>query len=219
MFYHWGLRRSTLVVSLLASFALAQPPWRDPVPVGGGWASPEYKWLFEFPLPLPPVKQEKWPDKPIYSPATGERIRYYEMEVSQFQKQIYPNLPPTTFVGYDGVLPAPAFIAERGSQSVVRLTNRGPKTSSIHLHGAFSRAPFDGWADDIVQPGQFKDYFWPNLQNGRTIWYHDHVLRHTAENAYFGQVGAYIIHDPAEDALGLPSGKYDIILAISSKVS
>jgi bilirubin oxidase len=41
----------------------------------------------------------------------------------------------------------------------------------------------------------------------------------TAENAYFGQAGAYLITDPAEDALGLPSGygTYDIPLVLSSK--
>lgn len=41
----------------------------------------------------------------------------------------------------------------------------------------------------------------------------------TAENAYAGQAGAYLITDPEEDALNLPSGygKYDIPLVISSK--
>lgn len=39
----------------------------------------------------------------------------------------------------------------------------------------------------------------------------------TAENAYFGQAGVYIISDPAEDSLGLPSGKQDVPLVLSSK--
>ena len=49
------------------------------------------------------------------------------------------------------------------------------------------------------------------------MWYHDHAIHHTAENAYFGQAGFYILHDPAEDALGLPSGAYDVPLALASK--
>lgn len=51
------------------------------------------------------------------------------------------------------------------------------------------------------------------------LWYHDHAVDITAVNAYFGQAGAYIIHDPAEDALGLPSGYgvYDIPLILSAK--
>lgn len=41
----------------------------------------------------------------------------------------------------------------------------------------------------------------------------------TAENAYFGQAGAYLITDSAEDALGLPSGygQFDIPLVLTSK--
>jgi bilirubin oxidase len=25
----------------------------------GGWLSPEYKWFFDYPLPVPPIKQPK----------------------------------------------------------------------------------------------------------------------------------------------------------------
>ena len=49
------------------------------------------------------------------------------------------------------------------------------------------------------------------------LWYHDHAVDHTAENAYYGQAGAYILHDSAEDSLGLPSGEYDVPLILSSK--
>lgn len=58
---------------------------------------------------------------------------------------------------------------------------------------------------------------YPNSQSARTLWYHDHAIHHTAENAYFGQAGFYILHDPAEDKLGLPKGKYDLPLALSAK--
>jgi bilirubin oxidase len=72
-------------------------------------------------------------------------------------------------------------------------------------------------ADDITKPGQYKDYYYPNAQNARTLWYHDHAVDHTAENAYFGQAGFYILHDDAEAALDLPSGKYDIPLGLAAK--
>lgn len=42
-------------------------------------------------------------------------------------------------------------------------------------------------------------------------------MDHTAENAYFGQAGFWILHDPAELSLKLPSGQYDIPLALSAK--
>lgn len=51
------------------------------------------------------------------------------------------------------------------------------------------------------------------------LWYHDHAVDHTAENAYLGQAGAYIITDSAEDALNLPKGygEFDIPLILTSK--
>lgn len=50
-----------------------------------------------------------------------------------------------------------------------------------------------------------QDY--PNSQNGRTLWYHDHALMYTAENSYSGQAGFYLIRDPEEQNMpGLPQG-------------
>lgn len=115
------------------------------------------------------------------------------------------------------MVPGPTFIMERGVQSLVRFVNNVQLPNSVHLHGSYSKSAWDGWADDITQPGQFKDYFYPNNQSARTLWYHDHAVDITAVNAYFGQYGTYILHDPAEDALNLPSGAYDIPIMIGTK--
>ncbi|PSN63260.1 Cupredoxin [Corynespora cassiicola Philippines] len=132
---------------------------------------------------------------------------------------IYPSLRPARLVGYDGISPGPTIIVPRGTETVVRFMNNGDRENSVHLHGSPSRAPFDGWAEDLTFPGQMKDYYYPNNQAARFLWYHDHAMHFTAENAYFGQAGAYLITDPAEDSLGLPSGygEYDIPLVLASK--
>ncbi|OZJ01357.1 hypothetical protein BZG36_05689, partial [Bifiguratus adelaidae] len=79
--------------------------------------------------------------------------------------------------------------------------------------------PWDGWAEDTIPVGFFKDYYYPNGQDATTLWYHykDHAVDHTAENAYFGQAGFYILTDDIEPTQGLPSGKFDVPLALSSK--
>lgn len=77
--------------------------------------------------------------------------------------------------------------------------------------------PWDGWAEDQIPVGYYKDYYYPNAQRARTLWYHDHAIDHTAENAYFGQAGFYILTDDDEKASGLPQGKYDIPLSLSAK--
>ncbi|RYP72786.1 hypothetical protein DL771_003970 [Monosporascus sp. 5C6A] len=180
------------------------------------WESPEYRSLFRQPLPIPPVKQ---PKQVITNPVTGSDIWYYEIELKGFQQQVYPQLQPARLVGYDGISPGPTFIIPKGTESVVRFINNAERENSVHLHGSASRAPFDGWAEDVTKPGQFKDYYYPNTQSARTLWYHDHAMAITAENANFGQAGAYILTDPAEDSLGLPSGygQFDIPLILASK--
>jgi bilirubin oxidase len=119
---------------------------------------------------------------------------------------------------------------------VVRFTNNSPTNSSVHVHGQYNRAPFDGWAADYAIPGQYKDYYYPNAQNARTIWYHvspplvamspsgpranflqDHTERETGENVYMGLSGFYILTDDEEQALGLPAGDYDIPLTLGAK--
>ncbi|KAF2006623.1 Cupredoxin [Amniculicola lignicola CBS 123094] len=141
------------------------------------------------------------------------------IEEDPFTQQVYPNKQPARLVGYDGISPGPTIVVPKGTETVVRFLNQGDRESSIHLHGSPSRAPFDGWAEDITNPDEYKDYYYPNYQSARFLWYHDHAMHFTAENAYFGQAGAYIIQDPAEDALGLPSGygEFDIPLVLSSK--
>ncbi|KAF6808186.1 Bilirubin oxidase 2 [Colletotrichum sojae] len=180
------------------------------------WLSPEYRFFYQFPLPIPPVKQPKFQ---VTNPVTNKPIDYYEVDVVPFQQRIYPNLGPANLVGYDGISPGPTFLVPRGRETVVRFTNKAVNPSAVHLHGSYSRAPWDGWAEDLIAPGQYKDYYYPNSQSGRFLWYHDHAVDITAVNAYFGQAGAYIIQDPAENALNLPRtyGVDDIPLVLSSK--
>lgn len=121
---------------------------------------------------------------------SGAVIDYYEVEIRSLEKQIYPNLGKATLTGYDGLEPGPTFMMRKGRgslesslahyqdpltrliEAVVRFTNNSPTNSSVHVHGQYNRAPFDGWAADYAYPGQYKDYYYPNAQNARTIWYH-----------------------------------------------
>lgn len=147
----------------------------------------------------------------------GRTVQSYSLTIQSFTKQVYPNLGVANMVGYNGQAPGPLFRIDRGVETIVRVLNKGTTNSAMHLHGSFNHAPWDGWASDEMEPNQWKDYYYPNLESGRAIWYHDHADTITATNAYFGQAGTYIIHDPAEDALGLPSGDYDVPLALTDK--
>ncbi|KAL1604037.1 hypothetical protein SLS60_005629 [Paraconiothyrium brasiliense] len=178
------------------------------------WLSPVYKEIFQNELPTPPTKDKKYS---YYNSTTNRYIDYYEVEIKPFEQQVYKGLKPAQLVGYDGISPGPTFRMEKGREAIVRFVNHGEKDISVHLHGSYSRAPFDGWAEDVTKKNQYKDYYYPNRQAARTLWYHDHAIHHTAENAYFGMAGFYILHDPEEDKLNLPAGDYDLPLALAAK--
>ena len=91
-------------------------------------------------------------------------------------------------------------------------TRRGRRSIST---GSASRPQFDGYASDVIQPGWSKKYEYPNYQPARSLWYHDHAIGHTAENAYYGLIGQYELHDEWERSLPIPIGRYDIPLALT----
>lgn len=148
----------------------------------------------------------------------GRTVDYYSVVIEPFQQQVYPNLGPADLIGYNGMAPGPTYMVERYHETVIRYLNHGDSPSAVHLHGSYTHSPWDGWAQDDIQVNEWKDYYYPNSENARPIWYHDHVDGNTSTHAYFGQAGVYIIYDPAEDALGLPSGDYDVPLALQDKI-
>jgi FtsP/CotA-like multicopper oxidase with cupredoxin domain len=87
--------------------------------------------------------------------------------------------------------------------------------TSTHLHGAHQQAAGDGGPDLAVTPGSAQLVEYPNDVDATHLWYHDHAMPVTALNVLAGLMGHYIVRDKDENRLGLPSGKYEIPLAIS----
>ncbi|MFD2367853.1 multicopper oxidase family protein [Pseudoduganella sp. GCM10020061] len=98
---------------------------------------------------------------------------------------------------------------------------RGPNRTAVHLHGGKVPWTSDGgphaWfspdarGESFVdlgstlngaasRPGQ-AEYFYPNDQGARMMWFHDHALGITRLNAYAGLAAPYIITDSYEAAL------------------
>jgi spore coat protein A, manganese oxidase len=168
---------------------------------------------FTTPFAPPPVAV------PFRSDATTD---FYDMTMRTTPIEVIPGFQ-TPFFAYNGSVPGPTIKVERGRQVVVRHRNQLPAVhptlgyepwTSVHLHGSASLPQFDGYASDITRPGQYKNYQYPNVQPARTLWYHDHGIFHTAENAYHGLVAQYHILDPEEVALEIPHGVYDVPLLI-----
>jgi FtsP/CotA-like multicopper oxidase with cupredoxin domain len=204
-------------MAALGSAALLLPLERRALTKGGTIANrmptsslpAPYTIGFARPPVLAPVRQDETTD-------------YYRIWQLMQGVEILPGRMTPIF-GYNGIAPGPTIVAQRGRPVVVDQINQLPPAhptlgytpwTSTHLHGSASRPEYDGYASDVTQPGQWKRYVYPNIQDARTLWYHDHGAHHTAENAYMGLAAQYHLHDANEVALGLPAGDYDVPLIL-----
>ncbi len=134
---------------------------------------------------------------------------------------IVPGLK-TTVAGYNGIFPAPTISVPVGTRTELRIRNAmggpvlhgGDFTTVTHLHGSASLPQYDGYANDRTKPGYVKTYRYPNWQNARSLWYHDHDHLNTATNVYSGLAGFYALHDSYEQSQ-LPQGEFDVPLMVS----
>jgi spore coat protein A len=211
-------RREALKLGALGSAGLILPVERLAGASGGSRAnrirSSGLPTLFTVPFVRPPVLA------PVRTDTTTD---YYRLTQQQALVEILPGKQTAVF-GYNGITPGPTIMAQRGRPVVVQQINALPQVhpalgytpyTSTHLHGSASLPEYDGYTSDVTQPGQWKNYRYPNIQDARTLWYHDHGVGITAENVYFGLVAHYHLHDDVERGLGLPSGVYDVPLIIS----
>jgi FtsP/CotA-like multicopper oxidase with cupredoxin domain len=72
----------------------------------------------------------------------------------------------------------------------------------------------DGHPMSAIGPGGTYAYDFPILNRAALNWYHPHPHMLTGEQVAMGLAGAFIIRDPEEAALGLPSGAYEVPLVI-----
>jgi spore coat protein A, manganese oxidase len=207
-------RRDALKLGALGSAALLLPFERrartgDNDRLAASRLPKPFTRTFVVPPVLQPIKRDETTD-------------YYQVFQREVPVEIIPGLL-TPIYGYNGITPGPTVVAQRGRPVVMQQINMLPdqheelgyKTwTSTHLHGSASLPEYDGYASDVTQPGQWKNYHYPNIQDARTLWYHDHGVHHTAENAYMGLAAMYILHDDKEQSLGLPRGAYDVPLIL-----
>jgi FtsP/CotA-like multicopper oxidase with cupredoxin domain len=206
-------RRDALKVGILGAAALA-------LPYAGGLSGARASEIAESRIPrpysLPFVKP------PMIAPTgTSEGLPLYRIQQRPFQAEILPGVL-TDMWGYNGRFPGPTIRVNQNQAIVVRMSNNLPArhpvfgyeaTTSTHLHGHPSRPQYDGYANDLTRPRQYKDYVYENNEDARTIWYHDHAAHHTAENVYWGLAAQYHVVDPLD--LRLPAGRYDVPVVIN----
>lgn len=182
------------------------------------------------------------PASPVLRPlAHGGTL---EVQMREFRHKAHRDLPPTGMWGYNGMWPGPTLEVRRGQPLEVRWTNALPTKhflpidhtihgaddslpevrAVVHVHGAQVLPESDGypeaWSTSDGKSGPASNAnpsHYPNGQPAAMLWYHDHCLGITRLNVYAGLAGLYIIRDPEEDALNLPSGRYEMPLLIQDR--
>ena len=178
---------------------------------------------------------------PILRPKPGETI---PIRMTAFHHKAHRDLPAATIWGYNSTWPGPTIEARSGEPFSVKWINQLPTRHFLpvdptihgaeegvpevrtvtHVHGARILPESDGYPDawvtsdgkaGMVTPANPCHY--PNDQPATTLWYHDHAMGITRLNVYAGLAGMYLIRDPQEDALKLPSGPYEIPLLIQDR--
>jgi spore coat protein A len=190
---------------------------------------------FVEPLPIPPILQ------PTGTRADG--VLQYTVSVEEATQSVHPELPNTDVWTYNGAWPAATIVATKGQPIEVTYINNlpsggggqrgnnllevdtcahGSKRIVTHLHGGHVPARVDGQPEYHILPGESDIYEYPNNQDAATLWYHDHALGITRLNVYGGMAGYYLLADSEDtlgpdNAFGLPSGQYEIGLAIQDR--
>ena len=143
-------------------------------------------------------------------------VDHYEVSMREGLAQILPGAK-TPIWGYNGQFPGPTFKVDRYRPIKVKQTNKLDKDLAVHLHGGNVPSSSDGLPGDEIAPGDSRTYFYPNLQQAATLWYHDHKHGLESFNSYMGLSGYYLLDDGTEKWLDLPSGKYDVPLLIQDR--
>jgi FtsP/CotA-like multicopper oxidase with cupredoxin domain len=182
---------------------------------------------FQTELPRPPVIQPVHPSIfPPPAPPLLANTDYFLVSQQKADIPVFPSGPRTVMWTYNGLFPGPTFVVQKNRQILVRQINNlnEPNTSTTHLHGAHTPSVSDGGAftSQIVAPGQFKDYIYPNDDTfGHTLFYHDHFLDFTGRNLFMGLAGFYLLQDQFEHDLvsegKLPGPEFDIGLLLQDR--
>jgi spore coat protein A len=190
---------------------------------------------FVDPLPEPEFAR---PIEHRAAPGTkGDPVPFYRIAMRAIKTKLHRDLPPTTLWSYGGSVPGLMFETRSGQGALVEWVNDLPEQhflpidhtlhgaekdkpavrGVVHLHGGKTPPEGDGYPEDWYVPGQSRTYYYPNRQDPALLWYHDHAMGINRLNIYAGLLGLWVIRDGVEDALHLPSGKYEVPLVLMDR--
>ena len=163
--------------------------------------SADFEPDIEFDLVAQKTKTQVW---------KGEKtdVFKYVGEVTSGRKESVKNLP--SYLG-------PTLDFNRGEKVRIRFKNELDEPSIVHWHGLIVPEPADGHPQLSIKPNQEYVYEFEVNNRAGTYWYHPHPHGRTGYQVYYGLGGVFIVRDPSEKSINLPSGTDEHILVIQDR--
>jgi spore coat protein A len=179
---------------------------------------------FVDPLPLPEIAR----------PALHDGHQALTLTMREIHAKVHRDVPLTRMWSYGPDALAPLVEARAGTPLQIHWVNSLPTKhflpidhslhgcgldvpevrTTAHLHGAKVPSKDDGYPEDWFVPGKSRTCTYPLKQDATALWFHDHAMGLNRLNTYAGLFGMLLLRDKVEDALHLPSGKYEIPLIL-----
>jgi spore coat protein A len=167
-------------------------------------------------------------------PTLQNGLRSLTLTMQEIHAKVHRDVPPTRMWSYGPNALAPLIEARSGEPLQIRWVNNLPAKhflpidhslhgcgpgipdvrTTAHLHGAKTASKDDGYPEDWFTPGHSRTCTYPLQQDATALWYHDHAMGLTRLNTYAGLFGMFLLRDQVEDALPLPSGRYEVPLIL-----
>jgi spore coat protein A, manganese oxidase len=159
---------------------------------------------------------------------------HLRIAMREIHAKVHRDVAPTRMWSYGPTALAPLIEARSGVPLRVEWVNQLPTKhflpvdfslhgcghdvpevrACVHLHGGRTPSESDGYPEDWYVPGKSRVCTYPLEQEAAMLWYHDHAMGLNRLNMYAGLFGTAIVRDKQEEALGLPSGKYEVPITL-----
>lgn len=161
-----------------------------------------------------------YPDVEIELYARRDRVTIFpdsQTPVWRYAGQLLKGPANTLSYVNDSYL-GPTLRFVRGQKVRVHLHNELAEPTITHWHGLHVPMAADGRPSQAIGNGQTYVYEFEVLNRASMNFYHPHTHEATAIQLYRGLAGLIVVEDEEERGLELPSGDYEILLAIQDRV-
>lgn len=125
--------------------------------------------------------------------------------------------PANTLTDIPGSYLGPVLRLQKGQKVRVHFRHELEETCITHWHGLHVPHLADGHPMFAIEKGETWVYEFEVMNRAGTYFYHPHTHELTGKQVYMGLSGMIIVEDEEEKKLGLPSGEYELPVAIQDR--